>query len=84
MHTIWLFYEKPGLWGLKVDGTFETADKVSLLGVYLQGKMRPGASPNAYLYGRGGIVRARTSVDPTTKRKHSKLVVLTSTEKSDD
>lgn len=83
MHTIWLFYEKPGLWGLKVDGKFETADRVTLRAASMRARMRAGASPNAYLYGRGHLKRCQSTLRVSTvhgeERRHSHLVVISRT-----
>ena len=54
--VIWLFYEGEGMWGLRINQRYEKAKNVIVL-MPMRGVMRPGASPNCYLQGKGVVVR---------------------------
>lgn len=61
LSNIWLFYNRHGEWGLKINGKWEVAKHVSVT-IPMVGVMRAGASPNCYLKGRGVVIRRGQSV----------------------
>lgn len=52
--TIWVFYNRQGEWGLRLNGKY-TICKTLDIRIRMRGRMRAGASPNAYLAGEGVV-----------------------------